>query len=273
MPQREDSGRQDLQRQLAGLKGLVEPLKPLPNVIKLGVYDLQPAGQFTGHCIYLLGHQRHHLDDGLLGEDALPDLLDDEVLNPGGVQVAGAARPCAFPEQGAADVVGELPALGSLGGVGPAAHTALQQSAQQELAPNPGGPLHLRCTVLHRLLDGVEQLPRHERRPRSLNPYRVLGLLSLAGAAPHCGSGVGFVGQQVVESAFVPALAPVGDAPAVQGLAYLLEAAAPQRALEYLPHHRGGGRVNLQRGTLLHAVADLHPPVAEGGIRGEEEAP
>ena len=32
VPQREDSGRQDLQRQLARFKGLVEPLQTLPHV-------------------------------------------------------------------------------------------------------------------------------------------------------------------------------------------------------------------------------------------------
>ena len=272
MPQREDSGRQDLQRQLAGLKGLVEPLKPLPNVTQLGVYDLQPAGQLTGHSVDLLRHQRHQLDDGLLGENALPDLLDHKVLNPGSVQVAGAARPCAFPEQGAADVVGELAALGSLGGVGPAADTALEQPAQQEPAPNPRWPLHLGGTVPHRLLHGVELLPGHQRGPSSLNPHRDLGLLSLAGSAPHGGAGVGFVGQQVVESSLVPAVAPVGDAPVVQGLAYLHEAVPPKRALEQLLHHRSGGRVNLQRGTLLHPVADLDAGVAERGLGAEEEA-
>ena len=45
-----------------------------------------------------------------------------------------------------------------------------------------------------------------------------------------------------------------------------------KRALEYLPHHRSRGRVNLQRGTLLHPVADLDADVAEGGLGAEEEA-
>ena len=62
----------------------------------------------------------------------LPDnLLDHEVLNPWGVQVAGGAGARSFGEQGPADVVGELAALGSLGAIGPAAHAALQQPAQQ----------------------------------------------------------------------------------------------------------------------------------------------
>ena len=272
MPQRQDAGRQGLQRQLAGLKGLVEPLEPALHVPQLGFDDIQPTEQLTGHSVYLLGHQRHKLYDGLLGENALPYLLHER-LQPGGVEVACAARPRAFPEQGAADVVGELAALGSLAGVGPAADSAFEQPAQQELAPNPRWPLHLRGAVPHRLLNAVEQLPRHQRWPRSFNPHRVLGLLSLAGPAPDGCSGVRLVSQQVVETAFVPAFALVGDAPVVQLLAYLLEAAAPERALEYLPHHRGGGRVNLQCGALLRPVADLDPLVAEWGVRGEEEAP
>ena len=215
MPQREDSGRQDLQRQLAGLKCLVEPLKPLPHVPKLRVDDLQPAGKLTGHGVYLLRHQLHQLDDGLLGEDALPDLLDDELFHPGGVQVAGAACPCAFPEQGAADVVAVLPTLGPLAGVGPAAHSALQQPAQQELAAHPCGSLDLGRAVPHGLLHGSEQIPRHQGGPRSLHPHRVLGLLSLAGSAPDRRPGVCFVGQQVMEPSLVPAVSPIGDAPIV----------------------------------------------------------
>ena len=89
---------------------------------------------------------------------SLIHILDHEVLNPGGVQVAGTARPCAFPVERSADVVGELPALGSLGSVGPAAHTALEQPAQQELAPNtPRLPLR-RGAVPHGLLHSAEHL-------------------------------------------------------------------------------------------------------------------
>ena len=105
MPQREDAGRQDLKGQLAGLNGLVELLKPLLHVSKLRLDHLQPAGQLSGHGVDLLRHQCHQLHDGLLGEYALPYLLDHEVLHPGGIQVAGAARPRALPEQGAADTV------------------------------------------------------------------------------------------------------------------------------------------------------------------------
>ena len=76
-----------------------------------------------------------------------------------------------------------------------------------------------------------------------------------------------------METALVPPLASVGDAPLVQLLAQLLEAAAPQGLLEYLLHHRGRGRVYLKGGALLRPVADLDLPVAEGGVGAEEEAP
>ncbi len=75
-----------------------------------------------------------------------------------------------------------------------------------------------------------------------------------------------------MEAVPVPAPAPVGDAPLVQVAADLLEAGAPQRALEYLAHDRGGDRVDLERGTLPHTIADLHAPVAEGRPGREEEA-
>ncbi len=215
----------------------------------------------------------HQLHDGLLSQDALPYLLNDKSLNPGGVQVAGAARPRSFGEQGSTDVIGELAALGSLGAIGPAADTTLEQPAQEIRTPHPRGPLHLRGALPHRLLHVLEQFPGHQRGPRSLHPYRVLGFISLALSAPHCGAGVRLVAQHVVETPLVPALAPVGDAPVVQLLAYLLQAVALKRLLEYLLHYRSRGRVNLQGGALLRPIADLHLPEAEGGLGAQEEAP
>ena len=61
----------------------------------------------------------NQLHDGFLVQNPLPGLLHHELLHPVGVKIAGAACPCAFPEQGATDVVGELAALGSLGGAEP----------------------------------------------------------------------------------------------------------------------------------------------------------
>ena len=69
----------------------------------------------------------------------------------------------------------------------------------------------------------------------------------------------------------MPATPLVGDAPVVEAAADLLETVAPQRALEYLLHNRGGAGVHLQGGTLFHAIVDLDAGVAEGGLGAEEE--
>ena len=122
------------------------------------------------------------------------------------------------------------------------------------------------------LLHTLEQSPGHQGFPGLGNPHWLRGLLSLRRPAPDGSSGVGFVGEQVVESTFVPAFATVGDAPIVQLFAYLLEAVASEGALEYLLHYRSSGRVNLQSGTLLRPVADFDPLVAEGSLGAEEEA-
>ena len=63
---------------MAGSDEAREASTTLPNVTKLGIDDLQPTGKLTGRSINLLSHQRHKLDDGLLGENPFPDLLDHD---------------------------------------------------------------------------------------------------------------------------------------------------------------------------------------------------
>ncbi len=118
----------------------------------------------------------------------------------------------------------------------------------------------------------VKQLPRHQGGPGVLHPYRIRVLLVLALDAPDGGSRVCLVGQQVVDHVLLPALAPVGDAPAVQLLADFGQPVAPAGTLEYLPDDGRGVWVNLQGGTVFHSVADLDPVVAEGGLGGKEVA-
>ena len=122
-------------------------------------------------------------------------------------------------------------------------------------------------------LHGVEQLPRHQGRPGVLHPYRVGRLVSLGLPAPDCGSGVGFVGQQVVQGVLLPAPSPIGDAPVVQALADFLQAVAPQGGLEYLNHDGSGVQVHVQGGTFLGSVVDLDPLVTEGRTGCQVEAP
>ncbi len=163
--------------------------------------------------------------------------------------------------------------LGALGRVGLAADPAAEQSAQQVLAAHPSGPLPGRRPLVQPLLHRVEGLPGHQGGPGVLDPHRLARLLVLALDAPDGGSGVGFVGQQVVDDVLLPAPSPVGDAPAVQFLADLHQPVAPAGTLEYLPNYRRGRRVNLQGGAFLHPVADLDSSVAEGCLGAEEEAP
>ena len=115
-----------------------------------------------------------------------------------------------------------------MGRAGLATHPALERPAQQLLASHSRGPLHLRGALVHRPWHFLEQLPRHQGGPRSLNTHGVGGFLGLAGLVPDGGARVCLVSQDLVERSHVPALAPVDDAPIVQLLALLLEAAFPQ---------------------------------------------
>ena len=153
------------------------------------------------------------------------------------------------------------------------AHPAAQQAAQQVLAPHSRRPLHLRSTRVQALLHRRERLTRDQRGPCVLHPNRLSGLLVPALHAPHRRPRVRLVRQQVVQTILVPPLPPVADAPVVQLAADLLQTVAPQRTLEYLLHHPGGIRVDLQRGTLLHSIAHLDSPVAEGRTARQEVAP
>ena len=76
-----------------------------------------------------------------------------------------------------------------------------------------------------------------------------------------------------MDNVLLPAPSPVGDAPAVQFLADFRESVAPAGTLKDFLDDRGGHRVNLQRGPVLHPVADLDAVVAEGGLGGQEVAP
>ena len=118
----------------------------------------------------------------------------------------------------------------------------------------------------------AEQLLRDERLPGALHPHGVWSLLSLRRAAPDRSPRIGFVGEQVVETVLLPALAVLRDTPPVEVAAYLLQAVPSQRTREDLPHERRGRRVDLQGRALPHPVSHLHPLVAEGGLGTEEEA-
>ena len=218
--QGQDAGRQYLDGQLLlGLKGLVEVLQPRVHIGKLAVDGRQPAVDLTGDVVDLLGHQGHQLGDGLLGENPLPDLLDYQVLHLVGIQVAPvAARSRSLAEQAGADVVGELAALGSLGGVGLAADTAAEQTAQEVLAADPSGPSRRGRPLVQPLLHGIKGLPGNQRGPGTLHPYRLLRFFVLALDTPDSGAGVGLVGQEVVDDVLLPAPSPVGDAPPVRSL-------------------------------------------------------
>ena len=270
MPQCQDARRERLQGQRTGLQRLVEPLQPATYIGQLRCDSLHPPGHLPGHRVNLLRHQQHQLGDRRVVQDPRLDRVHDEHLYFRRVQVPGRAGAGALPLQRATDVVGEPAALGALTDVGLPTHPAAQQATQQERAAYPARPLHRWRALLQGPLDLLEQLPRHQRRPGPRYPHRVRRLGTLGGTTPHGGTGVRFVGQQVVQRIPPPAFAAVGAAAVIQVLAQLLQPVAPQRLLIQLPHQRRGGRVYHQRRPFLRAVAHLDPPVAEGRPRPQK---
>ena len=79
------------------------------------------------------------LADVALGEDVVADLVNDYSLKPLGVEPGGVAGPAALLQEGVADVIGELPALGFVGGEGLAAGLTLDDATEQVGAGGAAG--------------------------------------------------------------------------------------------------------------------------------------
>ncbi|MDE2859895.1 MAG: hypothetical protein OYI31_02440 [Chloroflexota bacterium] len=113
------------------LDGVPYAAKPPVHILNLLIYVLELLPLFVGHPVHLFVQQLHQVPDIGLGEDVLPDLPYDEVLEALGVEPGGLAGPTAPLEEGMADVVGVLAALGFGCGHSLAAGLALEDAAEQ----------------------------------------------------------------------------------------------------------------------------------------------
>ncbi len=252
---------------VGGLDDLPDAAQPLLHVLKLLLDGLQPLTLLGGHPVHLLVQQLHQVSDVGLGEDVGPNLIDDELLEALGVEPGGLAGAAAPLEEGVADVVGVLAALGLGCGHGLAAGLAPEQSAEQVGAGGAPGMDSLGSAGPQQPLDapelplgddgGVCVLDAHGRRA-------VLG-----GGAPDQGARVGFVEQHVVDGGLEPLLSPgAGHALGVEGLGHVEDAAALEGHVEDAAGHGVGGRVQLQLGALLHPVLDVDLLVCQGRREG-----
>ncbi len=109
------------------------------DLLQFGLDGLQVLTLFSGHAVHLLVDQPHQVADVGLGEDVVPDVGDDDVLEGLGVEPGRVAGVFALLEQELADVVGVLATLGLGRGEGRAAVFALGQAAEQVGAGGTAG--------------------------------------------------------------------------------------------------------------------------------------
>ena len=170
-----------------------------------------------------------------------------------------------------ADVIGVLAALGFGGGECLAARLALDQPAEQVGAGCPPGMDALRCTGAKQPGHLTELALRDEGGKRLLNPDRRRAVLGVE--SPDHGSGVSLVVEHRVDGALEPLfLLWAGDALSVEGLGDVQGTLALEGHVEDALDHSVCGRVWLQLRTLLGPVLDVDLPIAEGGLRTQEEA-
>ena len=243
----------------------------LLHLLKLPVDTFQPLPLVAGHAVHLLVQQLHQVSDVGLGEDVGAKLVDDDLLEFLGVEPGGLAGAFAALEEGVADVVGVLAALGLGCGHGLAAGLALGQSAEQVGAGDAAGVHLLRGAGLHRPGDALELLLGNDGRVCVLDAHGRRAVLGVG--SPDHGSGVRLVGEHEVDGGLEPLLAVgSGDSLGVEGLGDVEGASALESHVEDAPGHGVGGRVQLQLGARLGPVLDVDPLVAVGGVGGHPEA-
>jgi len=130
MPQRLDLGSQVIEAELAGLEGIVKASQATLDIGNLGHCGLQALAILAGHSIHLLIYHFHELPQVLLSKDALLDLVYYQPLKLLAVEIRGLACASTLLEEGAADVVAELAALGVLANQRLAAVPAAGQAAE-----------------------------------------------------------------------------------------------------------------------------------------------
>ncbi len=242
------------------------------HLFQFGLDGLQVLPLLPGHAVHLLVQQLHQFPDVGLGEDVVPDVGDDGVLEVPGVQPGGVAGPAALLEDGLADVVGVPAALGLGGGEGLSAGLALGQAAEEVGAGGASGVGDGRGAGLQQLPDPLELLLGDYCGEGVLHPHRVLPVPALL--APDQGARVGFVGEELVDGGLAPLPAVGrGDALGVEGLEDVQGGSALEGEVEDAPDQGVVGRVEFQTGALLGPVLDVDPPVAVGGVGGHPEAP
>ena len=199
--------------------------QPLLHVLKLLLDVLKPLPLVACHPVHLLVQQLHQVSDVGLGEDVLPDLVNDEILEVPGVEPGGLAGALAALEQGVADVVGVLAALGLGCGHGLAAGLALGDAAEQVGAGSAAGVHLLRGAGPERPPGLLEVPPGDDGGVCVLDAHGGSAVLGVG--SPDRRAGVGFVGEHGVDGGLEPLLAVGGgDALGVEGLGHVEDAPA-----------------------------------------------
>ena len=242
------------------------------DLLQFRLDGLQSFPFLLGDAVHLLVHQLDQFPDVGLGEDVVADVGDDDGLEVPGIEPGAIAGVPALLEQGVADVVGVLAALGLGGGHGLAAGLAAGQAAEQVGAGGAAGVGLLGGAGAQQFSDLPELLSGYDGGEGVLHSYRLLPVPALL--APDQSAGVSLVVEHVVDGGLDPLLTVgVGDALVVEGLGYVEDALAAQDHLEDAADHGVVGRVEFQPGALLGAVLDVDFLVAVGGVGGDPESP
>ena len=259
------------------LGGQVRLLDQLPEAVHAPA-DVGEPGICCLDALLLLPDDRVHLlVDQLdqvahvgLGEDVLPDLVDDEALEALRVESRGGAFAASAMEERLADIVGVAPALGLCGGEGLAAGLAGEETAEEVGARGAAGVGDLRGLGAEHLLHPLELPLRDDGGEGVLDADRRRVVLGCG--SPDEGSRVCLVAEHPVDSGLHPALAVGrGDSLAVEGLGDVEDARAAEGHGEDAPDDGVEGRVEFQDGPRLGTVLDVNLPVAVGGLRGDPE--
>ena len=242
------------------------------DLLQLRLDGLQPLALLGGNPVHLLVHHLDQLGDAALGENIGANLLHHQFLEAPRVQPGGIAGAAALLDQGLADVVGELAALGVLAGKSPLALVALEQAAEQVGAAHPAGVGTLGRAGVHQLVDPAELRLGDDGGKSLLDAHR-LGLVLPLGS-PDQSSGIDLVSEDEVDAILGPELAGgAGDTLVVEGAGDLEHSGAGLGQVEDALDYLGGVLVQFQGGALLGAVLHHHAVVAVGGAAAHPVAP
>ena len=189
---------------VGGLYEVPDAAQPPLHVLKLSLDSLQPLPLLVGHPVHLLVQQLHQVSDVGLGEDVGANIIDDDLLEFLGLEPGGLAGALVALEEGVADVVGVLAALGLGCGLGLAAGLALGQPVQQVAAGDAAGVHLLRGVGLHHPGDAPELLLGDDGGVCVLDAHGGRSVLGVG--SPDHGPGVCLVGEHEVDGGLEPLL-------------------------------------------------------------------